>query len=470
MAMPTIDAAKPQSCAACALDNFNQLDTMAALANLGIVANVIAVLQLTGSNIGVCSKYVAGVKNAPRDRDRITTELVGLCTVLTQVLQLVHEETGGTSRLESGPASRLSALNKQLHVCGDEMKRLRTALGDESENFEMGDLEARPDCKIEAVLGHEMAGLAKDLGPKGGMQALMWPLKEAEVDKTVDSIRKIKDSLIMAMEVDQIRLTLKIDSGVEVLQEQGAKLSQSAEDMKSGVQSLQRQTAENSQVMEQAKLVSQSTQDMVQSLQGQAAKNSQAMEQAKLQEHCQKVYDWLAAPDHETKHRNARSMQQGMTGLWFVEDERFQEWREAPHSFLWLHGIPGAGKTILCSTIIEELSIHCSSDPSLAIAFFYFDFNNKDTFPNPVLRSLIEQLSVQCTSIPSALESLFSKNKQGGVHRDPGQEDLMSTLKMIIRSFQAIYIIFDALDECPERSRFLKVLGEVHDWCRGQEL
>ncbi|KAF8517224.1 hypothetical protein JB92DRAFT_2714257, partial [Gautieria morchelliformis] len=35
---------------------------------------------------------------------------------------------------------------------------------------------------------------------------------------------------------------------------------------------------------------------------------------------------------------------------------------------------------------------------------------------------------------------------------------------MIIRNFQAIYIIFDALDECWERSRFLKVLGEVHDW------
>ncbi|KAF8468559.1 hypothetical protein JB92DRAFT_3057528 [Gautieria morchelliformis] len=155
---------------------------MAALANLGIVANVIAVLQLTGSNIGVCSKYVAGVKDAPRDRDRLTTELVGLCTVLTQVLQLVHEETGGTSRLESGRASRLSALNERFHVCGDEMKRLRTALGDESENFEMGDLEARPDGNVRAALGREMAGLAKDLGRKGGMQALTWPLKEAFYD------------------------------------------------------------------------------------------------------------------------------------------------------------------------------------------------------------------------------------------------------------------------------------------------
>jgi hypothetical protein len=48
------------------------------------------------------------------------------------------------------------------------------------------------------------------------------------------------------------------------------------------------------------------------------------------------------------------------------------------------------------------------------MAFFYFGFINKDTPPDAVLRSLIEQFSVQCASMPHALESLFSKNEQGG--------------------------------------------------------
>ncbi|KAF8493152.1 hypothetical protein JB92DRAFT_1208461 [Gautieria morchelliformis] len=196
------------------------------------------------------------------------------------------------------------------------------------------------------------------------------------------------------------------------------------------------------------------------------------MEQAKLQ-HChkiQKIYEWLAAPDQASKHRNTRNMRQAMTGSWFIEGEQFREWRETPHSFLWLHGIrasastAGAGKTILCSTIVEDLSHHCRSDTSLAMAFFYFDFNNKDTPPDAVLRSLIEQLSMQCASNPPCSGSLFSKNEQGHRHQAPSQEDLMSTLKTIIRSFQAVYIVFDALDECPERSRFLKVLREDHDW------
>ncbi|KAF8478788.1 hypothetical protein JB92DRAFT_2800863, partial [Gautieria morchelliformis] len=179
-------------------------------------------------------------------------------------------------------------------------------------------------------------------------------------------------------------------------------------------------------------------------------------------EHRQKIYDWLAAPDHQIKHRNARSVHQEATGSWFVEEERFQEWREAPHSFLWLHGIPGAGKTILCSTIIEELLCYCSSDPSFAMAFFYFDFNNKATLPDVVFRSLIEQLAVQSTTIPHALETLFSKN--AGARRSVAQEELMSTLKSIIGSFKAVYIVFDALDECPKRSRFLAAIKDMHDW------
>jgi hypothetical protein len=114
------------------------------------------------------------------------------------------------------------------------------------------------------------------------------------------------------------------------------------------------------------------------------------------------------------------------------------------------------------STIIEELLCHCSSDPSFAMAFFYFDFKNKDTLPDVVLRSLIEQLSVQTKTIPHVLETLFSKN--ASARRSLAQEELMSTLKTIIASFQAVYFVFDALDECPERHRFLAAIKDIHDW------
>ncbi|KAF8524185.1 hypothetical protein JB92DRAFT_3109582 [Gautieria morchelliformis] len=283
-------------------------------AALGLAACIIAVLQLTAATIGACYSYGTGVKNASRDKKRIIDQLFGLQKVFETIRRLVEDN-------KTAASSRLPALNEQLRGCRNELETLKTAL-------------------------------ERDLGRKGRMEALIWPLKETEVQKTLNKLGKLQDLLTTATDVDQTRLTLKIDSGVESLQER---------------------TAEISQAME-----------------------------AKLQEHRQKIYDWLAAPDHKIKHRNARSVHQEMTGSWFVEEERFRRWREAPHSFLWLHGIPGAGKTILCSTIIEELLCYCSSDPSFAMAFFYFDFNNKDTLPDVIFRSLIEQLTVQSTTIPHA--------------------------------------------------------------------
>ena len=63
-----------------------------------------------------------------------------------------------------------------------------------------------------------------------------------------------------------------------------------------------------------------------------------------VEDHRQKIYEWLAAPDHKQKHEQARSLRHAMTGLWFVEETHFQEWRGAPHSFLWLHGIRESAK------------------------------------------------------------------------------------------------------------------------------
>ncbi|KAF8483141.1 hypothetical protein JB92DRAFT_3101779 [Gautieria morchelliformis] len=328
-------------------------------AAMGLAANIIAVLRLTAATISACYNYGSSVKNASRDKTRIIDQLFGLQKVL-------------------------ETLNELLLHYRDELQSLNAAL-------------------------------ERGLGRKGRMQALIWPLKENEVHKTLDKLGKLQNLLTTAMDIDHTHLTLKINSGVKSLQERTAEISQ-------------------------------------------------AMEQAKSQEHrqeIQKIYKWLAAPDHWSKHRNARNLRQAMTGSWFIEGNHFQEWRESPHSFLWLHGIPGAGKTILCSTIIKELSCHCHSDPFLAMAFFYFDFNNKDTPPDAMLQSLIVQLFAQCVSTTHALESLFSKKGHGGV---PGQEDLMSTLKTIISGFHAVYIVFDALDECAERSRFLTVIREIHGW------
>ncbi|KAF8528725.1 hypothetical protein JB92DRAFT_749607 [Gautieria morchelliformis] len=177
-----------------------------------------------------------------------------------------------------------------------------------------------------------------------------------------------------------------------------------------------------------------------------------------------KIDKWWSAPDHQSKHASACKERQVTTGSWFLQGRPFEEWKGRENSFLWLHGIPGAGKTVLCSTIIEEIACHCKSDSSLAIAYFYFDFH-KGTLPMAAVKSLIKQLSEKSAIAPNILRQLFSDSNEG--RRHPTRQELMAALKDITGSFQHVYIVLDALDECPERDELLTLLRDIMDWGLG---
>jgi len=151
------------------------------------------------------------------------------------------------------------------------------------------------------------------------------------------------------------------------------------------------------------------------------------------------------------------------TGTWFTESLVASNWATAPRSFLWLYGIPGCGKTILSSTIIEAILNHCSNNSSLAVLYFYFDFNDAEKQRSEsMIRSLIIQLSLQCISVPQALESLYKTRADG--QRQPGYDSLLEALHQMIGVFQEIYLVIDALDESSDRYELLANIKEMTSW------
>lgn len=148
------------------------------------------------------------------------------------------------------------------------------------------------------------------------------------------------------------------------------------------------------------------------------------------------------------------------TGTWFTESLVASSWKKASGSFLWLYGIPGCGKTVLSSTIIEAIFHHCSNNSSLAVLYFYFDFNDAEKQrPESMLRSLIIQLSLQCISVPQALESLYTTCTNG--LRQPAYDSLLATLHQMIGVFQESYLVIDALDASSDRNMLLANIEEI---------
>jgi hypothetical protein len=161
----------------------------------------------------------------------------------------------------------------------------------------------------------------------------------------------------------------------------------------------------------------------------------------------EKIQSWLSPPEHSANYNKARQQRHPDSGLWFLGSDDFAKWKTRRNSFLWLNGIPGCGKTILSSTIIEHLDTMPSSHPLL---YFYFDF--KDTSKqelDSMIRSLINQLYYKCVDTQKHLDLLFSSCNNRLCK--PTCESLCEVLLQMIEQAKEVWIVLDALDECYTR-------------------
>ena len=130
-------------------------------------------------------------------------------------------------------------------------------------------------------------------------------------------------------------------------------------------------------------------------------------------------------------------------------------------------GSPNQTDISKSSVIIRDIKA-ISNAGSAFLAYFYFDF--KDTAKQDsraLLSSLLVQLSDQSDIFCNILLSMYSAHKEGS--EQPTDDSLAECLKkMLTTTGQApIYLIMDALDECPNdsgvpslRERVLKLVKE----------
>ena len=173
------------------------------------------------------------------------------------------------------------------------------------------------------------------------------------------------------------------------------------------------------------------------------------------------IRQWLAAPDPSLNYNRALKDRHVDTGGWFLKANIYLKWLSESGSLLWLYGIPGCGKTILSSTIIQSTIEYCQSRASSVVLYFYFDFNDVEKQRHEkMIRSLIVQLFSQRES--SALESLYSSCMDG--EQQPTSQALLGILRQMLEGFEKTYLIIDALDECSERDELMTNIEELTSW------
>ncbi|KAA6408778.1 MAG: hypothetical protein FRX48_07121 [Lasallia pustulata] len=176
----------------------------------------------------------------------------------------------------------------------------------------------------------------------------------------------------------------------------------------------------------------------------------------------QQLMDW-ACPDDtgpEESYEAALRQKQPSTGRWFLESDIFKKWLGTKNTLLWLHGIPGCGKTVLSATIVEHLRFKYRA-PAYGLAYFYCDHrNSKQQTVGYFLMTVVRQLVQQHGECLKDIEMLFDTKKQD-VSRKLSTGEYLRLIKTMSLHFKQVIVLIDALDESVEEETFINAFEEL---------
>lgn len=141
---------------------------------IGLVGTLIAIVQISSKVVSICYEYRRSVKSAPREISQILEEVTSLRNIVEKLANIAETDEEPTSL----PSLRaMTEDNGPLSTCLSEIESLKTQLKPEK-------------------------------GWKAKGKALLWPLKQVEVNEHLQIIGRVKGTLQLAMSADNAYGTL----------------------------------------------------------------------------------------------------------------------------------------------------------------------------------------------------------------------------------------------------------------------
>lgn len=176
----------------------------------------------------------------------------------------------------------------------------------------------------------------------------------------------------------------------------------------------------------------------------------------------EKVLRWLSPLESGKQQSEIFAKRQDGTGEWFLISKSFQEWLKSGRGTLFCAGIPGSGKTVIASIVVNYLMEKCRQDRYVGLGFFYFNHQSRNELNLQfLLANLLQQLCQNLDALPDSLKDLYGRH--AFFKTRPSVQELEKTLISISFLKREVYFIIDALDECDSlhRSELLPCLSRI---------
>jgi hypothetical protein len=319
---------------------------------LSLTASIIAVVQVSHVVLLCCYRLRGKIKGADDEVAHIILEVEDLSATLTDFGDLFDSLNGDGSLLESLSLEALTveaSLKKRELPWEPALATCNTILSEISEKLVPF---TKPSLKAK----------------------LKWPFESKSIVNKLKLLEKQKGTFQLAVTALQTRITSKTCNQVSEVQDSLLDVHEAVlEGGKRVVGSVDRLRNESKRMA---------------------------------------ILNWYKTSDPEQNHKVSRAKHEPETAKWIFDDKKFLSWATNPSESLWLHGIPGAGKTILSSTIIDYLQHRHEEERLTRVIYYYFDFgDNKKQTVAGFLQSLVYQLISEEDNLLEAAAALLRNTR-----------------------------------------------------------
>jgi nucleoside phosphorylase len=170
------------------------------------------------------------------------------------------------------------------------------------------------------------------------------------------------------------------------------------------------------------------------------------------------LLDRLSPVNFWDKQQDVHIRAQKGTGTWVLDDPTFKSWLNARNRVLWCRGIPGAGKTVLTSIIINHL-MKSFENQNVGVAWIYLNYREKDlqTIEN-LFASLLRQLIQQGGSVTEAMITSIGVSWREG---KPNLTAYKNMLQKALHQYSKTFIVIDALNESRSQDLRKNLVSEL---------
>ena len=176
-----------------------------------------------------------------------------------------------------------------------------------------------------------------------------------------------------------------------------------------------------------------------------AQKNEQA-------EKYRRTIELLSTIDFRAQHLRIQATRHEGTAMWLMQENSFIDWLNGPGSDAFCcFGIPGSGKTVLASSIIDHMW-PLYTDDNCALIFHYCEYTSEATLDtNLILGNLTRQL-IEKVGLPDPMSERIRDSYKDGLTRPPWTE-VLKLLQENICSLAKLMIVIDGVDELAKETQ-----------------